>query len=91
MKIKPTTQRGRVVFEMNSRDERLLADGSVRTKTEASPFELKNILVPIDFSDYSLKALQYALPFAEKHGARITLIQVIEPVYYPPDSEQTRD
>jgi hypothetical protein len=76
MKIKPTTQRGRVVLEMNARDEQLLADGSVTTKTEASPFKLKNILVPIDFSDNSLKALQYALPFAEKHKARVTLIQV---------------
>jgi len=68
---------------MNPRDEQLLADGSARVGNAASPFKLKNILVPIDFSDYSLKALQYALPFAKQHGAKITLIQVIEPVYYP--------
>jgi len=40
---------------------------------------LKRILVPIDFSPLSKKALQYALRFAEQFRAGLTLLHVIEP------------
>ncbi len=39
---------------------------------------LKTILVPIDFSDASLKAFRYAVPFAEQFGATLCLVHVIE-------------
>jgi nucleotide-binding universal stress UspA family protein len=42
-------------------------------------FALKRILVPIDFSPLSKKALQYALRFAEEFGAEVILLHVIEP------------
>lgn len=45
--------------------------------------ELKSILVPIDFSDISRKALAYAVPFAKRFGAKITLLHVIAPLPYP--------
>lgn len=41
---------------------------------------LKSILVPIDFSDLSKQALDYAVPFAQQFGARLTLLHVFEPV-----------
>jgi nucleotide-binding universal stress UspA family protein len=44
---------------------------------------LKSILVPIDFSDPSKNALEYALPFVEKFGAKLTLMHVIEPLPVP--------
>jgi len=45
---------------------------------------LKNILVPLDFSEQSLKSLQYAIPFAKQFGARLTLLHVVDlPVYTP--------
>jgi universal stress protein A len=44
---------------------------------------LKNILVPIDFSDTSLKALQYAIPFAKQFEAKITLLHVVDLPMYP--------
>jgi nucleotide-binding universal stress UspA family protein len=44
---------------------------------------LKSILVPIDFSEISKKALHYAVKFAEQFGARITVLNVIEPVATP--------
>jgi universal stress protein A len=48
------------------------------------PLELKNILVPLDFSDFSLKALRYAVPFARQFGATLTLLHVVElPAYTP--------
>lgn len=46
---------------------------------------LKRILVPIDFSDHSKRALNYAIPFAEHFGASIDLIYVVEPTIYPAD------
>jgi nucleotide-binding universal stress UspA family protein len=79
MKVKPATKAGRVLVEMYPQDENILAEAS----TETTPFKIKNILVPIDFSPLSKKALQYAAPFAQKHEARITLVHVVEPVLYP--------
>jgi len=47
--------------------------------------EIKKILVPIDFSDYSKSALKYAVNFAKKFNAVLFLIYVVEPIIYPPD------
>ncbi len=46
---------------------------------------LKQILVPVDFSEYSEKAVKYAAKFAEQFGANVTLLHVIQPVVYPAD------
>lgn len=46
---------------------------------------IKKILVPIDFSNYSKKALQYTVNFAKKFDAEIVLVYVIEPMIYPAD------
>jgi len=43
------------------------------------PWELKNILVPTDFSRSSKKALRYAVALAGKIGSQITLVHVIKP------------
>ena len=40
---------------------------------------LKKILVPIDFSDMSKHAFQYALRFAEQFRCKIVLLHVVEP------------
>lgn len=79
MKAKPTNKPGAVTLELNRRDEPLL-DAATRTALK-SPFKLKHILVPIDFSDCSKKALQYALPLAKEHGAALTLLYVVRPAY----------
>jgi universal stress protein A len=39
---------------------------------------LKTILVPIDFSEGSEKALDYAVPFAMQFGARITVLHIAQ-------------
>jgi len=46
---------------------------------------IKNILVPIDFSDYSKNALKYAVEFAKNFSAKLFLIYVVEPIIYPAD------
>jgi len=47
--------------------------------------DIKRILVPIDFSDYSKNALKYAINFVKVFNAEMFLIYVVEPVIYPPD------
>ncbi len=46
---------------------------------------LKRILVPVDFSRTSIKALHYAVPIAKQFGARLSLLHVIEFPNYCPD------
>ncbi len=47
--------------------------------------DIKKILVPIDFSDYSKSSLKYAINFVKQFHAELFLIYVVEPVIYPPD------
>ncbi|MEI7812725.1 MAG: universal stress protein [Ignavibacteria bacterium] len=47
--------------------------------------QIKKIIVPVDFSNYSKNALRYAINFAKDHSAKIFLIYVVEPVIYPAD------
>jgi universal stress protein A len=49
----------------------------------ASQIQIKRILVPVDFSAQSIKALHYALSFAEQYGARLIVLNVVEPAVYP--------
>ena len=41
-----------------------------------SPFRIKTILVPVDFSDCSKEGLDYAIGFAQEFGAKIILVHV---------------
>lgn len=41
------------------------------------PFLLERILVPIDFSELSKKALRYAIPLAKSAGARLIVLNVV--------------
>jgi len=45
-------------------------------------FAIRNILVPIDFSECSKQALRYALPLARQHQAVLTLLYVVPPGYH---------
>src|SRR5437870_635603 len=53
-----------------------------RTEDKPSPasIRLKNILVPVDFSDCSRKALRYAMAFAQQFEATLTLLYVVKPL-----------
>lgn len=53
-------------------DEERAAGGSVR-----------NILVPVDFSEASMEALRHAKELALTYGAQITLLHAVEEVVYP--------
>lgn len=48
-------------------------------------FHIGKILVPVDFSDHSQKALRYALAFAKQFDAEVTLVHIVEQMVYPGD------
>ena len=56
-----------------------------RTEVVVPILKLNSILVPIDFSKISQKALDYAVPLAKQFGAKITLLHAIEPPPYSID------
>ncbi len=55
------------------------------TEATSLAVDLKNILVPLDLSEMSLKSLQYAVPFAQQFGAKLTLLHVVPPPAYTPE------
>jgi universal stress protein A len=79
MKVKPTNKSDGVTLELRRGDEPLL-DAATRLAAK-SALHLKHILVPIDFSECSKKALQYALPLAREHQATLTLLYVVAPAF----------
>ncbi len=48
----------------------------------ATKVKMRRIVVPVDFSDCSLDALEFAVQFNKPFGAAITLLHVMEPVAY---------
>lgn len=54
------------------------SDSPGRLKPERLALKIQQILVPTDFSDHSKKALKYAVSIAERLGAKITLLHVVE-------------
>lgn len=44
-------------------------------------FRLDTILVPVDFSECSLKALDYGVSLAQRLGASVTLLHCVEPLH----------
>jgi len=55
------------------------------TARVSDAFGLKEILVPIDFSEQSRSALRYALALGKKFQDKLTLLYVVEPIPYPYD------
>ncbi len=49
--------------------------------------KLKRVLVPVDFSEPSRKALDYALSLARPFDAEVRLLHVVEALVLPPDVE----
>ena len=47
--------------------------------------QFKRILVPIDFSQHSMKAFQHALGLARHFGSELILVHIVEQIIYPGD------
>jgi nucleotide-binding universal stress UspA family protein len=87
MKFKPANKPGKVLVELSPNDARLPAVSSYPAVAALPVFRLKRILVPVDFSDCSKKALKYAIPFARQFGASLVLLHVLQP--YLPATEMS--
>ncbi len=83
MKIKPISKTGRVALELDHDDEWLIEKSIKEVELKDWPFQIKTMLVPLDFSRHSRQALATAIPLAQKFGAKIVLVHVYQPVAYP--------
>ena len=70
-------------MELDPRDETMLDRGSRAAADAASPFRLRTILLPVDFSAHTAKAVHYAQAFAGQFGAKVVLVHVVEPAVVP--------
>jgi nucleotide-binding universal stress UspA family protein len=59
-------------------------------KVSRQPLSFRNILVPIDFSDCSMKGLLYAKAFAEQFKSRLVLLNSVPFQYYFASDEYAR-
>jgi nucleotide-binding universal stress UspA family protein len=55
------------------------------TLSTSPPIRLRQFVVPVDFSDCALAALEYGVQMARDFGASLTLLHVMEPVPYGHD------
>lgn len=76
MKFKPTEKAGGLVVEFRPQETQFPPLAAEETRGALPVFKLKKILVPVDFSECSRKALGYAVPLAEQFGAELTLLHV---------------
>jgi nucleotide-binding universal stress UspA family protein len=74
MKTKPVSRKQETVTSTSTQDQR-----PVESPLANSIVCLKKILVPVDFSGCSRRALQYANTFARQFGGELIILHVIEP------------
>src|SRR6266404_9085854 len=85
MKFKPNDRTGGVAIELGPAERQLPVEPTEQTAVPLPIFNLKKILVPVDFSECSIKALLYATALAKQFGAELTLMNVVE--LYPASPE----
>src|SRR4030095_17142242 len=49
---------------------------------EGPAMRIKRILVPVDFSAHAQAALDYSIEFGRPFKAEISVLHVVEPIYY---------
>jgi len=76
MKVKPTKD-GNVMMELGRADGPLID----RAEHAADLGRIRRILVPVDFSPNSRKAVTYAMAFARQFEATITFLHVVQVNY----------
>jgi nucleotide-binding universal stress UspA family protein len=79
MKIKPSAKFRKLVLEVNARTEPRLAAALFKAARKLPAIRFKKILAATDFSDLSMRGVQYAISLGNKLGAAVTLIHVVKP------------
>lgn len=93
MKFKPAHKKGSVVVEFGPGEKPFLAPAASGARPE---FSLARILVAVDFSALSRKAVDYAAAFSRQFDAELSLVHVIQlypllPEMAPVDIEPVQD
>ena len=85
--MKTITNSGRRRAVKLASSKRSLGVSAPRGKAALDSLRLRirSILVPTDFSAPSSKAVLYAMALAEAHDAKLTLLNVVEPIGGTPD------
>lgn len=79
MKIKPDKKAGGVIMELGAKEVQLPFRPEEELPAVLPGFNLKKILVPVDFSECMNEALLYAVKFAKQFDAELTLLHVATP------------
>lgn len=58
---------------------------TTRTEVASKDLQFRRILVPLDFSEHSLKAFNKGLAFAHQFKAELVLVHIVEQIIYPGD------
>ena len=80
----PNTTSSEQVIAATAPWEEIPSDRARRGETDTTIdlvpelLHLQHVLVPMDFSTVAEKALDYAMPFAEQFGAKITVLHIVE-------------
>ena len=78
MKFEASTSCGGRFMEAGQAEAQTPDEAAGQTMSPQPLFRLKKILVPVDFSDCSKKALQYAIPFVRQFAAELILVHVAQ-------------
>lgn len=68
----PMTSNTHIAMESNSR----ISERDTAGKQNRNALQIRNVLVPVDFSAPSLRALEFALPLVKQFGAELHLVHV---------------
>lgn len=87
MKFKPTRKTGGVLFELGPKETEVPQLLEARPSPDWPELKLRSILVPVDFSPRSAKALTYGVALARRFEGELVLLHVIEPYPLVPQME----
>src|SRR3954452_13369434 len=79
MKMKPSKPLERLMFEINTRAEPRIAAALFTAPRKVPAVRFKNILSATDFSQLSMKGVQYAVSLGQKFSSAISLVHVVKP------------
>jgi universal stress protein A len=72
MNVKPSKKRGQVAMETGRSDAPILA------RAVPAPLAIRRVLVPVDFSENSTRAVDQAKALAKQSGGSVILLHVVE-------------
>ena len=79
MKIKPSKKLETLMREVRARTEPRAAAALFGAARKLPAVRLKKLLAPVDFSMFSMAGVRYAVSLADKLGAALALVHVVEP------------